>query len=457
VLSLNGISVNKKRIDILNSKTAGEGPVVYWMSRDQRARDNWALVYAAGQALERSTGLIVVFAITDKFPGASIRHYDFMLRGLMLVEKDLAAKNIAFALITGNPPESLPEYLHSIKASLVVCDFDPLKIKKSWKRELLKNIQVPLYEVDAHNVVPCKVVSDKIEFGAYTIRPKIKRLIGEFLEEFPEIPVFGKQKMHQGMPADWPGVKKKLFQHIDSGVKIVDWIIPGENAAAKTFQLFLNDRYPVYNDKRNDPNSQAVSDMSPYLHFGQIASQRMALEMTKKFPSDQNTEAFLEELIVRKELSDNFCHYNPDYDSFEGFPRWARESLNAHRKDEREHIYTVDQFEQAITHDELWNAAQKEMVNRGKMHGYMRMYWAKKILEWSATPEDALETAIMLNDKYELDGRDPNGYTGCAWSIGGVHDRAWGERPVFGKVRYMNDKGARRKFDVGKYIQNNIG
>jgi deoxyribodipyrimidine photo-lyase len=456
VISHNSISVNKKRISLLNGKSTGDGPVVYWMSRDQRVKDNWALLYAVEQAHNLGSGLIVVFAITEKFPGASVRSYDFMLRGLEEVEKNLAEKNIAFVLIAGHPPESLPEYLNSVKASLVVCEFDPLKIKKSWKLELMKKIRVPLYEVDAHNIVPCKVVSDKIEFGAYTIRPKIKRLIGEFLEEFPEIPVFDKQKMHQGKVVDWPGVRKELFTHIDSGVKIVDWITPGEDAAAETFLHFLNNRLPVYNDKRNDPNSGAVSDMSPYLHFGQISSQRMALEVIKKFPADQNTEAFLEELIVRKELSDNFCHFNPYNDSFEGFPKWARESLDAHRKDEREHIYTTDQFERAVTHDILWNAAQKEMVNRGKMHGYMRMYWAKKILEWSASPEEALETAILLNDKYELDGRDPNGYTGCAWSIGGVHDRAWGERPVFGKIRYMNDKGAKRKFDTARYIQNNV-
>jgi deoxyribodipyrimidine photo-lyase len=195
------------------------------------------------------------------------------------------------------------------------------------------------------------------------------------------------------------------------------------------------------------------SNLSPYLHFGQISAQRIALETYKRKHNIETKDAFLEELIVRRELSDNFCFYNKNYDSFDGFPEWAKKTLNEHRKDKREFTYNLEQFEKAKTHDDLWNAAQIEMVKTGKMHGYMRMYWAKKILEWTETPEEALEFSIYLNDKYELDGRDPNGYTGCAWSIGGVHDRAWTERPVFGKIRYMNYNGAKRKFDVKRYIQ----
>jgi deoxyribodipyrimidine photo-lyase len=178
----------------------------------------------------------------------------------------------------------------------------------------------------------------------------------------------------------------------------------------------------------------------------------VALEVQALGAESASTEAFLEELIIRRELSDNFCYYEPDYDSFAGFPDWARRTLEEHRKDEREFLYTKKQFEDAATHDELWNAAQREMVTTGKMHGYMRMYWAKKILEWTESPEEALDVAIKLNDKYELDGRDPNGYTGVAWSIGGVHDRPWFERHVFGKVRYMNARGCARKFDVSRYI-----
>ena len=200
---------------------------------------------------------------------------------------------------------------------------------------------------------------------------------------------------------------------------------------------------------RNNPNLDGQSNLSPYLHFGQIAASRVALEVIK---SMKDAGAFLEELIVRRELSDNFCYYNQNYDNLQGFPAWARSTLEEHSRDRREYLYTVEELERGSTHDDLWNAAQLEMVQRGKMHGYMRMYWAKKILEWTESPAEALRAAIYLNDRYELDGRDPNGYVGAAWSIGGVHDRAWKERAIYGKVRYMSYNGSKRKFDVPGYI-----
>ncbi len=474
-------SVNNKRIQQLNGKKMERGPVIYWMSRDQRVNDNWALLHALELAGNMDTSVVVAFALTFSFPGANLRHYAFMLRGLMEVERKLTAKNIPFRLITGDPPGSLAALAEKIRAGAIVSDFDPLKIKKEWKSELVKRIDIPLFDVDAHNIVPCRAASDKQEFGAYTIRPKIKKLLGEFMVEFPELPSFEKgsgswmlTRSDEGLntghggeiysgpgnevsagTTDWEGIKKRLFASISTEVGEVDRLVAGEDAATEMMNGFLSNKLAVYNDKRNDPNADAVSDMSPHLHFGQISAQRIALEILKVFPKDPNTDSFLEELIVRKELSDNFCHFNPNYDSFEGFPEWAKTTLNSHRKDEREYIYDTEEWELAKTHDPLWNAAQTEMVTKGKMHGYMRMYWAKKILEWTSSPEKALETAIYLNDKYELDGRDPNGYTGCAWSIGGVHDRAWGERPVFGKIRYMNDKGCRRKFNTDLYIGTN--
>jgi len=217
---------------------------------------------------------------------------------------------------------------------------------------------------------------------------------------------------------------------------------------------FIENKFDKYADLRNDPNSNVLSNFSPYSHFGQISAQRVALVLYG-FGNHPSTESFLDELIVRRELSDNYCYYNSNYDSFIGFPDWAKQTLNDHRADERDFVYSLRKFEEAKTHEDLWNAAQNELIRTGKMHGYMRMYWAKKILEWSKSPEEALKIAIYLNDKYELDGRDPNGYVGCAWAIGGVHDRAWGERAVYGKIRYMNRGGAKRKFDINKYILKN--
>jgi deoxyribodipyrimidine photo-lyase len=218
----------------------------------------------------------------------------------------------------------------------------------------------------------------------------------------------------------------------------------------------LDSKLIHYDDTRNDPTQDGQSNLSPYLHFGQLSAQRVALEVRMHPVPDAEKEAFLEELLVRRELSDNFCFYNPSYDSVAGFPEWAQKTLKAHRSDPREYRYSAEELEQGLTHDSLWNAAQMEMVRRGKMHGYMRMYWAKKILEWSQSPDEALNIATYLNDKYELDGRDPNGYTGIAWSIGGVHDRAWQERPIFGKIRYMSHRGAQRKFDVQAYVKQHL-
>jgi deoxyribodipyrimidine photo-lyase len=233
----------------------------------------------------------------------------------------------------------------------------------------------------------------------------------------------------------------------------VDWIAPGERAAAAGLREFIEQRLEHYPERRNDPNAEATSRLSPWLHFGQLSPQYAAWEAWRSDVPPAAREAFIEELVVRRELSDNFCHYNPEhYDSLDGIHPWARATLDQHRRDRREYVYSYGEFERGATHDPLWNAAQRELVTLGTMPGYLRMYWAKKILEWSDTPELAVETALRLNDRWQLDGRDPNGYVGVLWSIGGLHDRAWSERPVFGKVRYMNYNGCRRKFDVDAYI-----
>ena len=212
-----------------------------------------------------------------------------------------------------------------------------------------------------------------------------------------------------------------------------------------------------YNEKRNDPSLNGQSRLSPYLHFGQISTQRVALEIITASTSQSAKEIYLEELIVRRELADNYCYYNPNSDNTRGFPAWAQETLFKHKNDRRPYLYDLATFEKAETHDIAWNAAQIELLDTGIMHGYMRMYWAKKILEWSPSPDSAMETAIYLNDHFGLDGRDPNGYAGIAWSIGGLHDRAWPERPIFGKIRYMNFARLKRKFDIDSYVKKHKG
>lgn len=305
--------------------------------------------------------------------------------------------------------------------------------------------------MDAHNIVPCWIASPKQEYGAYTIRPKLNRHLPVFLEDFPRLQKHPYPWAPWPEHIDWAEVNRNLL--VDKKIIEVNWAEPGEKAAQSSITRFIEEGLSMYNNDRNDPNRAGQSGISPYLHFGHISAQRVALEVLKKKSAQESRDAFLEELIVRRELSDNFCFYNDHYDSFECFPDWAKKTLNEHMKDKRPYLYGLEEFEKAQTHDDLWNAAQMEMVKRGKMHGYMRMYWAKKILEWTQSPMEAMKIAILLNDRYELDGRDPNGYAGIAWSVGGVHDRAWNERNVFGKIRYMSYNGCRSKFDVDAYIR----
>ncbi len=440
--------VDQRRVYRLNETEVGSGPIVYWMSREQRVDDNWGLLFAEELAVENKRELVVAFFLSPAFLNATIRQYDFMIKGLREVEEKLSEHNIRFLLFLGNPEVELENFSKDISPGAVVLDFDPLKIKKRWKKKIIKKIDAALFEVDGHNIVPCREASSKQEYAAYTIRPKIKNKLNDFLVEFPKL------KKREGLfkrnKINWGLVYNSL--KVDFSVEPVDWIFPGEKEAKNVLKEFIDEKLDDYDEKRNDPNSDAQSNLSPYLHFGQISSQRVVLEINKSKKKGESKEAFLEELIIRKELADNYCYYNESYDSFDGFPDWAKKSLNSKRINKRDYNYSKKEFEEAKTHDDLWNAAQQQMVKTGKMHGYVRMYWAKKILEWSRAPETAQRIAIYLNDKYELDGRDPNGYAGIAWSIGGVHDRAWFERPIFGKVRYMSYNGSKGKFNVQKYI-----
>ena len=453
------MKVLEKRVRRLNSaEFKASGNVVYWMSRDQRVQDNWALFYAQQKAGEIHKTVEVVFCLKPGILNSHVRNYLFMLEGLKQVAIELAELNIKFSVLLGEPDIEIDGYLRANHSSILVSDFSPLRIKQEWNNKLIKKLDIPYYEVDTHNIIPVWLVSDKQEFAAYTIRPKIHRLLDEYLDDFP---VIKKQKPLSGLlPIQWG----KIFDVLKfTDVSSPKWIKSGNKIASETLKDFISCGLENYDTDRNDPTKLAQSNLSPYLHFGHISAQRIMLELKKAKPNLKmgkeykikypNENAFIEELVVRRELAENYCFYNFNYDNYKGLPAWARISLDEHKKDKREHVYVVDDFEQACTHDELWNAAQKEMLYTGKMHGYMRMYWAKKILEWTTSPDQAIEIAVLLNDKYELDGRDPNGYAGIAWAIGGLHDRPWIERKIFGKIRYMNFNGCKRKFDVAKYIE----
>ena len=442
--------MDRRRLHVVNEDLNPTGPVLYWMHREFRAQDNWGLIHARTEALRRGVPVAVVFCLRPNFPDATLRQYDFLLGGLEATCATLRANNIPVLVRCGDPEAEIARVCAAVRPGLVVTDFDPLRIKRQWLHALIAERVASLHEVDSRNIVPCRFASDHREFSARTLRPKVHRLLDQFLTAFPTL---------SPHPHPWPEpVDVPDFAVLRAGLRVgtnvgpVDWLQPGETAARETLERFLSERLPGYGE-RNDPNTTVCSDLSPYLHFGMISAQRVLLRLREGGHRGEQADSFTEELVVRRELADNYVMYTEPYDQLAGFPAWAQQTLEAHTRDPRPHLYDENTLEAAATSDPLWNAAQLQMVRTGKMHSYMRMYWAKKILEWSPEPAAALRIAIRQNDRYSLDGRDSNGYAGIAWSIGGVHDRGWTERPVFGKIRYMNDRGAARKFNVKQYIQ----
>jgi len=461
--SVSDFNFNAKRVQ----KLKGNGgflkreckSMVYYMHRDQRVQDNWAMIYAQKLALEHNLPLSVVCMITAKHPestGCTLRTLDFCLKGLDEVQKELQTLNIGFNLITAqgskHPGQDLGDFMiKNFEKPCVVADFSALRPHRKILRELMESMpeETAIFQVDAHNIVPVIVTSEKQEYAARTIRNKVMGKLNEFLTEFPPV-----TKHPHGKANNEPlNVKERLESlKLDKKVKPTNWANPGTRAGLKVLKGFGQHRLKRYGSKRNDPNENALSNLSPWFHIGHIAVQR-AILYVKQYGngSSEDKAGFIEEAVVRRELADNFCYYNENYDKIEGGFDWAKKTLKDHASDKREYIYTKEEFEGAKTHDELWNAAQLQLVNDGKIHGFMRMYWAKKILEWTNSPEEALETALFLNDHYSLDGLDANGYVGCMWSIVGIHDQGWTERAVFGKIRYMNYAGCKRKFDIQRY------
>ena len=442
--------IQKERIKILAKKDRQDRKyVLYWMQASQRTEYNHALEYAIQKSNELNKPLIVFFGITDNFPEANERHYFFMLEGLKEVQSALRERNIKMVIQHQSPEIGAAEL--SKQADLVVVDRGYLKIQRAWRNYLAERIDCPLIQVESDVVVPVETASPKEEFSAGTFRPKISKLLTNFFtpisQTHPKI-----SSLHFEFDSlDITDIEKAIVTlKIDRSVKKVGDFHGGTSEAEKHLQNFIDKKLDHYAELRNDPTLDYLSNMSPYLHFGQISPLNIALKvMETKSPGE---EAYLEEMIVRRELSMNFIFYNQKYDEFEGLPAWAKKTLMEHIEDPRENVYSLEEFENAKTHDPYWNACQEEMVITGKMHGYMRMYWGKKILEWTKTPAEGIRIALYLNNKYELDGRDPNGFTGIAWCFG-KHDRAWFERNIFGKVRYMNDNGLRRKFDADGYVK----
>jgi deoxyribodipyrimidine photo-lyase len=426
--------------------------VVHWMQRAQRGRENAAvnLAVAVGNALRKP--VISVFGLTPAYPSAQRRHYRFLLEGLVEARDALAERGVPLVVRLGSPPEVAVAVARAARAAMVVGDENPVRVGERWRRQAAAGLTVPLRLVDADVVVPTSLFP-KQEYAARTIRPKIHRVLEDYLRPTPDIRAevpCPAELVPSGEVVDVEALLERLGV---GGVGEVPGYVGGWSEARRRLKRFLEERLPVYATERNEPVPYRTSELSAHLHFGQIGPTTIALAARDSGAPPECVEAYLEELIVRRELAINYVARNPDYDRLAGCPEWGRKTLAKHASDPRPVIYTERQLEAGQTGDALWNAAQKEMILTGRMHNYLRMYWAKKILEWTPDPEAAFDLTVRMNDTYFLDGRDPNGYVGAAWAIGGLHDRPWGERPIFGTIRYMGAPGMRRKIDVEAYIR----
>jgi deoxyribodipyrimidine photo-lyase len=420
--------------------------VVYWISRALRTIDNQALYEAQQFALSRQEPLIVFFNVIDDFPHANIRNMDFLLKGLSEVSMKLKKLNISTVVSQGHPLEELKKLNQEIEMSALYTEHNPLKPIKQLHESVLKwtsENKIPFHRINTACVIPVWIASPKLEYSAKTIRPKIMNNYTPYLE-----------KTYLLVTHPYPSSIDSVFtlKDIEQVMTGKSWetlslsdLIPGEDAANKVLDHFIKHGLQNY-DRRNAVDSQGQSHLSAYLHFGMISPLKMIRDV--KNTDHPNAALFIEEAMVRRELAENYCFYCDHYDELTGAWAWAQASLSAHRNDPRTYTYSLKQFEAGLTHDELWNTCQKMVLETGYLNSYLRMYWAKMVLFWSSSPEEAIKILIHLNDTYFLDGRDPNGYTGIMWSVAAVHDRPWFDKPIHGLIRAMGKDGTLKKTKI---------
>lgn len=449
--------MNQNRIKIIQEiTTTTTNRVIYWMQSAQRIHYNHALNYAIDLANKKNCPLVVVFNVIPSYKDANRRHYVFMLEGIKELEHAFKALKIPFKIAFGDPSENIMNMLE--QGDTIILDKAYLKHPRSWRNELYKNNkgQHTMIEIDTELIVPVEIASQKMEYGAYTIRPKLHKQFDAF-DDYESLSTYKGKYIEFQSDVDLKSIDYFVETlPIDQDVLETPYFVGGYQEAKKRLKSFIEYKAKDYLD-RNAPGEHVTSTLSPYLHFGQIASLEIVHEIRQAKEMNVINQAtydgIFEQVFVRRELAFNFVYYNHQYDQFDHMTEpWAYLTMDNHQDDYRPHLYTKEQLERADTHDPYFNAAMDEMRFSGYMHNYMRMYWAKKIIEWSNSYKEAYETTLYLNNKYFLDGRDPNSYTSVAWNYG-RHDRAWTERPILGKLRYMNDKGLERKFDMSKYIQ----
>jgi deoxyribodipyrimidine photo-lyase len=445
------------RVTVRRGGPPGEGKcVVYWMQRAQRGRDNHALnlAVAVGNALDLP--VVTYFAGISNFPHANLRHYAFLNQGLPDVEEDCAERGVGFVMRRA-PHEDHLKFFDDVDAVMVIGDENPMREPESWRVHIARELPIPFWTVDADVIVPSKLL-EKAQFSAAVARPRLYSALNEFLVPYTNFNAEVKWSRPRTLHVD--DVREDMtrgWKDFDRSVKPVDAWPGGHHAAMKRLHLFCAEMLANYDRDRNQPQTDGTSKMSPYLHFGHLGPQTIALAVDAAAKANPHLkvqrDSYFNELIVWRELAVNFVRYQPEYDSPGCADNWAKETLAEHDHDQREVLYKLPALEEGKTHDELWNAAQIQMVRYGWMHNYLRMYWAKKIVEWTPNVRLAMKVAIYLNDKYFIDGRDPNGYAGIAWSMLGKFDRAWFDRPIFGKRRYMSGASTGKKFKSALYIE----
>jgi deoxyribodipyrimidine photo-lyase len=427
--------------------------VVYWMQRAQRALDNPALDVAVEAANILRQPIVIFFAPVPFYPHANLRHYAFLAQGIPDIAERARQRGIGFVL-RSYPEHSLLKFCDEVKASLVFGDENPMREPRRWRELAAKQLSVPLWTVDSDVIVPSRLL-EKEQYAARIIRPRLQQRLEQFLP-LAGNPVakiaWEKPRGLSSLPDDGSIDITEGWNELDRSVQPVDSFRGGTTEALRLLDEFVQHNLAAYPENHNRPEVDGTSRLSPYLHFGHIGPHTVMHAVLKSKAPQAAKDDYINQFFTWRELSINFVHFNPMYDSIECAPDWAHKTLAAHAPDLRPILYTRAHFEAAETHDGLWNAAQLQMLHAGWMHNYMRMYWAKKILEWSSSPAVAWQTALYLNDKYFLDGRDPDGYAGVAWAIGGKFDRPWFERPIFGTIRWMSGDAARKKFDADKYI-----
>jgi deoxyribodipyrimidine photo-lyase len=439
------------RVRVLNDQPIRrEGRyVLYWCRWNRRVQSNHALLYAAETANHMNLPLVCYERLSCAYPTACDRFHTFVLEGVQEMQADVRRLGAGYVFQLPRRKTTSDKTMRAvIKGAAAVVTDDCLRATP--------HLDVQLHAVDSSCIVPMSRIPQR-SYAAYSIRPKIHRMLEEFLRPVPAVKLrrpfrekFG--DLHTEVTAENVGDLVASCE-IDHSIRPVTEFHGGRRAAEATLKRFVKERLRRYAREKNEPSAHATSDLSPYLHYGHVSSLEVALAVREyarkhKLIADE----FLEELIVRRELAFNFCRYAETHTTLDTLPEWAQQTIAKHRKDARDPVYTREQFETAATYDELWNATQKELRLRGKIHGYYRMYWGKKILEWSDNAHNALATMLYMHDRYALDGDDPNTYTNILWCFG-LHDRPWPERPIYGTIRSMARSGMERKTDVDAYIR----